>query len=390
MARPRKPTLVLPSYVHRVVSRGKEYFTYQRGKGTKHAGPRIKLPHPSDPDFIAAVCRAAGEPPPQPKPGTFEVLIKEYRASPEWRQLSDASRRDYGRYLDGIERTLRRFRVDALEPKHVLALRDARQDTPAAANNLVRVLSALISWSVPRGFRNDNPCEHIRKFKIGEWPRWSWEAICHWRENAVPEMWCAAALALYTGQRQSDVLGMGWTSVELRQHRSHSREDAQKSLDTDPPRFEIRSRQNAEKVSQDPYKSERGALDKRWVQISVGSSNGMHRTRERYLPRHGVSRVAKVGRLHAPRSWLFRCHGFGDHRPVTRHGRTLLTRDQPTAAGGDCYPCMGERKLNRICTTFGFRLHNAPGRKRYPFEMIGEPGRDRTDDPLIKSQMLYR
>ena len=215
MARPRKPTLVLPAYVHRVVSRGKDYYTYQRGKGTKTAGPRIKLPHPTDPDFLAAVYRAAGETPPAPKAGTFEALIKAYRASPEWRQLSAASRRDYGHYLDAIDKDLGRFRVDALEPKHVLALRDAREDTPAAANNLVRVLSAMISWGIPRGdFRKDNPCTHVRKFKIGEWPRWSWEAICHWRDNAVPEMWGAAALALYTGQRQADVLAMGWSSVD--------------------------------------------------------------------------------------------------------------------------------------------------------------------------------
>ncbi len=286
MARPRKPTLVLPSYVHRVVSRGKEYFTYQRGKGTKHAGPRIKLPHPSDPDFIAAVCRAAGEPPPQPKPGTFEVLIKEYRASPEWRQLSDASRRDYGRYLDGIERTLRRFRVDALEPKHVLALRDARQDTPAAANNLVRVLSALISWSVPRGFRNDNPCEHIRKFKIGEWPRWSWEAICHWRENAVPEMWCAAALALYTGQRQSDVLGMGWTSVdsgsiEVIQEKTHKKvwipihRDLKFVLDKMPRRsVKILTNQSGVPWTKDGFKSQ-WAHQMECIELESGICHGM-------------------------------------------------------------------------------------------------------------------
>ena len=214
MARPRKPTIVLPPYVHRVISRGKEYYTYQRGKGTSHAGPRIKLPHPSDPDFLAAVYRAAGGQPPQPKAGTFEALVKDYKASPEWRDLSPSSQRDYGRYLNDIDKKLGRFRVDAIEPKHVLAIRDDREETPAAANNLIRVLSSVISWSVPRGYRTDNPCEHVRKFKIGEWPRWSWEAICHFRENAVPEMWCAAALALYTGQRQGDVLPMGWSSVE--------------------------------------------------------------------------------------------------------------------------------------------------------------------------------
>ena len=60
MARPRKPSITLPAHVHRVVSRGREYFTYQYARGTKQAGPRIKLPHPADEGFLAAVRKAAG------------------------------------------------------------------------------------------------------------------------------------------------------------------------------------------------------------------------------------------------------------------------------------------------------------------------------------------
>ena len=48
-------------------------------------------------------------------------------------------------------------------PAHVLTLRDKHQDKPATANAIIRTLSALISWSVPRGYRADNPCTHVRK-----------------------------------------------------------------------------------------------------------------------------------------------------------------------------------------------------------------------------------
>ena len=43
--------------------------------------------------------------------------------------------------------------VRGLEAKHVLALRDANAEKPGMANNLVRALSSMMAWSVPRGYR---------------------------------------------------------------------------------------------------------------------------------------------------------------------------------------------------------------------------------------------
>ncbi len=102
-----------------------------------------------------------------------------------------------------------------VEARHVLALRDGWSDTPAASNYLVRALSAMFSWSIPRGYRSDNPCRHVRKLKGGEgYEPWSWEHILHFREHvSKPELWWAAALALYSGQRQSDDIAMLWSDV---------------------------------------------------------------------------------------------------------------------------------------------------------------------------------
>jgi hypothetical protein len=48
--------ITLPKGVHRTVARGREYFTFQAGRGTKRAGPRVKLPSdPQSPEFWAAV-----------------------------------------------------------------------------------------------------------------------------------------------------------------------------------------------------------------------------------------------------------------------------------------------------------------------------------------------
>lgn len=51
----------LPRHVHRVLSRGREYFYYQEGRGTPHAGDRIRLPDdPQAPEFWSAVRQAQG------------------------------------------------------------------------------------------------------------------------------------------------------------------------------------------------------------------------------------------------------------------------------------------------------------------------------------------
>jgi|GEM_PF-4390183 len=58
--------------------------------------------------------------------------------------------------------------VEGLEARHILALRDKFAASPASVNNLLRALSSMMSWSAPRGWRSDNPCTHVRKFKSGE------------------------------------------------------------------------------------------------------------------------------------------------------------------------------------------------------------------------------
>ena len=214
MVRPRKPLLTLPAHVHRVVSRGREYFTFQKGRGTKNAGPRIKLPHPADAEFFPAYYAIANEEPPSAAPGSFDALIAAWQVSPEWRALAPKTTLEWKRYLGRISSQWGDLRVVALEPKHVLALRDKYAETPAAANNLLRCLSSMLSWSVPRGWRADNPCDHVKKLKGSEpYEPWSWEAIEVLREAAPDEIWWVTALALFTGQRQGDVLQMKWSDV---------------------------------------------------------------------------------------------------------------------------------------------------------------------------------
>jgi integrase len=220
MARPRKARVALPLHVHAVKARGREYFYFQRFRGTPRQGERVKLcGYPVETDgtpntaWWACYRELAGEKQQGPRAGSFAALIAAYQASPEWEQLSLSSRRDYSGYLAEIGRAWGKLLVAGVEPKHVLALRDTKAETPAAANYMIRTLSAMLSWSIPRGYRTDNPCNHVRKLKIGDgYSPWTWEQIAYFQANVTcQELWWAAALALYSGQRQSDTLTMPWS-----------------------------------------------------------------------------------------------------------------------------------------------------------------------------------
>jgi hypothetical protein len=206
----KKPTITLPPHVRCVRSRGREYFYFHVARGTKAEQKAVRLPDdPRLPEWWEAYRRLIDEPEQRPRRRSFDRCVEEYRGSPEFKGLSTSTRRDYDRYLSIIRSTWGGLEVAGLMPAHVLKLRDKHQRTPAAANGLIRSLSALISWSVPRGYRTDNPCEHVRKLAIGDgWEAWPWEMIQLLERHGPPWMWQAAALALYTGQRQADVLGM--------------------------------------------------------------------------------------------------------------------------------------------------------------------------------------
>ncbi len=190
--------------------KGKPYYYYHPGRGTKNARRPVRLPDdPRLPEFWIAYRKAAGEPEARRSPNAVEALIEAYKAAPEWSQLSDSTRDNWTLYLERINSKWGPLEVRGIEPKHILALRDKYASTPAAANNLLRCLSSMLGWSVPRGWRSDNPCLSVPKLKGGDgWAPWPWEMIELVRDHGPSWMWHAVALALYTGQRQGDVLVM--------------------------------------------------------------------------------------------------------------------------------------------------------------------------------------
>src|SRR5262245_19041713 len=100
--RKARAAIELPRHVHSVVSRGRQYFYYQVGRGTKHEGPRTKLPNdPHAPEFWAALRQAQGINDTSVPTDTVNALIDAFQA--DWprlrRKIAESTKYQYRRQL---------------------------------------------------------------------------------------------------------------------------------------------------------------------------------------------------------------------------------------------------------------------------------------------------
>ncbi|RUM42980.1 MAG: hypothetical protein DSY80_06350 [Desulfocapsa sp.] len=209
----KKPLIELPDGVRRVRAKGRDYFYYHPHRGTDQEKKAIRLPGtPHDQDFWDAYHKASDTR--EQQDGLFSSLIRDYQKSPEFKAKAPKTAKEYSRYFEIIRHHWGHLPVVDLRPRNVLELRDLYAETPAKSNYLIRSLSLLISWGIPRGYETVNPCSDIPKFKVGTHVPWPAEAIKYFSRHARKEMWEAAALALYSGQRQGDVLKMQWKDIK--------------------------------------------------------------------------------------------------------------------------------------------------------------------------------
>ncbi len=238
----------LPRYVHRVTKARKGrapivYTFYTRHRNTPEAWPSIALPEPLTAEFAAsvAICEHLErkgdmftlhgvELPPR---GTkafwseaqkihqakvrrdhaevkdFTALIDAFEDSEIWKGLSKSTQKGY-RQAAGLIRSAWAYDLPAdLTTVDAQQAIDGLSETPSTANGFRAYLSRLISWGIPRGFATTNPVQFTEKIPGGEpwkpWPDWAFVTLV---ENAPFNLLLPAISALFTGQRQTDVLQM--------------------------------------------------------------------------------------------------------------------------------------------------------------------------------------
>lgn len=207
------------AYVQRFKDRHGRVRHYYRRKGFA----TVALPgEPGSSVFMAAYAAAHERGAPKPvqsraSPRSFSALVTEYYRSASFRALRPSTQRGYRNLLDRFRAKNGDWSVTRFTPQHIENVFHRMADRPGAARNLRKRLRKVFALAVRLGWRQDNPVlgtDRIEGRTEGFVP-WSEDDIAtfeaHWPSGTRERL--ALALLLYTGQRRSDVVGMGHQHV---------------------------------------------------------------------------------------------------------------------------------------------------------------------------------
>jgi len=216
----RLSRLRLPRYVKPVRNRHRTLYYYLRRPGFA----LVRLPgSPYSTEFMDAYDAAMAGQERDPvgakrtKPGSVNALAVAYYGSAEFKLLKPSTQATYRNIIDRFREKNGGNPMAALSRTSVQKLVDAKVETPAAANNLLRMLRMLVRFALDRNMLRDDPTlgvKPIRRRSTG-FRTWSEEDIQRF-EDAHPigsRARLALALLLYTGQRRSDVVKLGPQNV---------------------------------------------------------------------------------------------------------------------------------------------------------------------------------
>jgi integrase len=151
----------------------------------------------------------------------LNTLLDAYRDAEAFRALAPKTAKDYGRILSTIGRMFgdcplkllhdRRTRGDFLQWRD-----DIARTSPRTADYTFAVFARALSWASDRGLISLNPLERHGRVWKGSRSESVWTDADEARLLAVasPPMALAFMLALWTGQRQGDLLRLTWGAYD--------------------------------------------------------------------------------------------------------------------------------------------------------------------------------
>lgn len=206
--------------VKKTLASGKTiYYCYAWRKGPLLKNKKGEPIQPGDPLLLRAFAEATKDRFVDPSE-TMGKLITEFKASSEFIGKSEKTRKAYARYLDMIREEFGGMSFDAIQDKEARgdfkAWRDTMASTPRAADYAWTTLARVLSFAKDRGRITVNVCE--RGGRLYEADRaekiWTEDDVRRMLALHKPEISAALLLALWTGQRQGDLLKAAWTNYD--------------------------------------------------------------------------------------------------------------------------------------------------------------------------------
>jgi integrase len=210
-------------------------YYYHRATGRQLPGK------PGEPEFVAAYAEA-NTAFVQHHRGTLSSLIHRWTLSQRWSApapplghgYSESTKREWRRMLKAVEIKFGTLPVAALEDPQVLQeflkwrMKVASESGTREADNRLSVISALLTWAKDEaGEINANHLAGFKRMHSSDRSEkiWQPEHMKAFMKAAPVELQRALILAVHTGQRQGDLLRLGWSNydgekITLRQSKS--------------------------------------------------------------------------------------------------------------------------------------------------------------------------
>lgn len=185
------------------------YYYAWRGKGA----PRI-MAKPGTKAFTQEFVRLTRDRPTKSNEGTIGSLIEEFRSTAKYQSLAPTTRKDYERMFGLIKDAFGELRIGAVEArgsrKRFLEWRDTMKDAPRSADMHLGLLARVFAWAKDNETILRNPLERVEHLHEGSRRDtvWSMDQIDTVLTKAVPHIRNVACMALWTMQRQADLLTM--------------------------------------------------------------------------------------------------------------------------------------------------------------------------------------
>jgi len=182
-------------------------------------GPRLPGTLGS-PEFMAAYNEAVTRKH-MPPAGVLFSIMQGYQASGEFSGLAPRTRTDYVKHIKKIEAEFGDFPLSALTDRRTrgefLAWRDRLGVASKRGADLsYSILARILSWALNRGLVALNPCERAgRLYKAKRNDKiWTPADEAAFNACAPANLKLALLLALWTGQRQGDLLKLTWSAYD--------------------------------------------------------------------------------------------------------------------------------------------------------------------------------
>lgn len=198
--------------IAKVRAKGRDYYYAWRG------GPRLEG-EPGSPEFIASY-HTAHKARQTVSPEMFHTVIASYKGSREFGALRDRTRADYLKCIGNIETEFGDMPLTVLDdPRVTRDLLEWRSKVSASAkwaDYHWTVLMRLMSWGRQCGLTSYQPPPRISRLYHADRSAMVWTVpnIEAFLVKASVPLQRAMVLALYTGQRQGDLLALTWTAYD--------------------------------------------------------------------------------------------------------------------------------------------------------------------------------